>query len=88
MYLNYTEKRYTNKELQLLGVAKALEHFRYFVLKTGKKILTIHQSKLQKNRAHKTDRARITIWIDPTGSLFDQQTNTATVGSFIAGESD
>ena len=31
MYLNYTEKRYANKELHLLVVAKALEHFRNFM---------------------------------------------------------
>ena len=66
-FLNNLEQRYSTKELELLAVFWALEHFKYYLYGSHFTLQTDHQallSALKENRGNKTYQSRLTRWVD------------------------
>ena len=55
------------KELQLLEVARRLEHFRLFMYERSSKVLTDNQTTrplIERNRSYETHSAWLPRWLD------------------------
>ena len=66
-FLNSVEDRYRINELELLGVVRSIEHFKYFFYDQLFKVITDHrtlQSIMRENRANKSYNSRLTRWVD------------------------
>ena len=65
--INSNEKRYSIKELELLGVVWAIEYFKYYLFGKNFTVLTDHRSLLSVLRSHrsnKSHKSRLARWID------------------------
>ena len=66
-FLNRLEERYSTNELELLTIAWALEHFKYYLYGNKFTLHTDHQallSALKNNRGNKKYQSRLSRWVD------------------------
>ena len=66
-FLNSLEDRYSNNELELLGVVWSVEYFKYYLYGKPFNVITNHKgllSIMRENRANKSYNSRLTRWVD------------------------
>ena len=66
-FLNSVEDRYSVNKLELLGVFRSTEHFKYYLYGKPFTVITDHRALLsimRENRANKSYNSRVTRWVD------------------------
>ena len=66
-FLNSNEERYSNNELELIGVVWSVEYFKYYLFGKSFTIITDHRALLsimKEQRSNKSCKSRLTRWID------------------------
>ena len=66
-FLNSVDDRYSNNELELLGVVWSIEHFKYYSYGKPFTVITDHRALLsimRENRANKSYNSRLIRWVD------------------------